>query len=281
MMACSRCANVLDALRRDPRLRIIPLGARALFILLAEALEQLPGRAFCLGNRPGSTAEIALMVSASETEVETHLESLLECQLLIRRATDGALTMPEMPAADHATAARQNGGLGGRPRSGETSEQARARRAQGHFKLPIIGGQSETQETQEKPNRANPPRACATTTKLKELIKQSCDVSDFAAEMARVAGVDPGRRTLDSRPITGWFDDGIPQSLIHKTIADVARRESYSAGEVHSFRYFDKPIREAHARQPQPGNPVSKARADQWEAWINGGCQGSKPSWAA
>jgi hypothetical protein len=159
-------------LRRDPRLRVAPLGARALFILLADTLEGLPQRAFCLGNRPASTAEIAMWIAAPETEVETHLKTLIEFGLLTRRSSDGALMMPEAIPVDQASSARQNGALGGRPRNGETPEEARNRRAQGHLKLPIAGGRLETQQTQAKPSNENPvcPGTTTTTTTLPKVL---------------------------------------------------------------------------------------------------------------
>jgi len=279
MMAFSTYA--MDLLTRDPRLRILPLGARALFLLLWDALEQLPDRVFCLGDRLGSVADIALLVSASETEVGTHLETLLGTKLLTRRVTDGALMLPVGTPAEHGAVARQNGGLGGRPRRGETAEQARARRAQGNFKLPIVGGLSETEETQQKPSGAEIPRARATTASQKELAKQPREISIFAAEMANLAGLSPAGGPRDLRAIEDWIAAGISMALICDTITKVVHRESYSAGSVRSFRYFDKAIREAFAMQPQPGDAASKGRADQWEAWIGGGCRGPTPKLAA
>jgi hypothetical protein len=37
MMASSKCVDAVDMMRRDPRLRLLPLGARALFVLLVDA----------------------------------------------------------------------------------------------------------------------------------------------------------------------------------------------------------------------------------------------------
>jgi hypothetical protein len=289
MMAYSRCADVVAALSRDPRLRVIPLGARALFVLVADMLEQFPERAFCLGSRPASVAEISLLVSAPETEVETHLKTLIEFGLLIRRATDGALMRSEIPPADEASAARQNGSLGGRPRSGETSDEARTRRSQGHLKLPIKGGRLETQETQEKPSHGNQTRAhpatttttTTTTTVPKELTQQSREVSALGADMGTVAGLRQKPGGVNLTPIAGWLNDGISESLIRATITNVAGRESYVAHEVHSFRYFEKAIREAHDKLRQSSDSGVKERADQWEEWINSNRNGPAPALAA
>src|SRR5690242_8558554 len=113
----------------DPRLRVIPLGARGLFLSLEPELARMPDRAFCMGQRAATVAEIALLVSAPEAEVEAHLPILLEAQLLCRRMSDGALMLPSDCRDDQAMAARHNGALGGRPRRGETSDEARLRRA--------------------------------------------------------------------------------------------------------------------------------------------------------
>jgi hypothetical protein len=280
MMASSKCVDSVDMMRRDPRLRLLPLGARALFVLLVDALEQMPEHVFCLGNRPGSIEELASLVAAPQTEVETHLETLLHMNLLTRRATDGALTLPGTPTVDHATVARENGGLGGRPRKGETCEEARARRSQGNLKLVIVGGNSETQETQEKPSGVNASRVRVTTTTLpRELAKQSVEVEKFAIEMAKVAGLKSG--TLNAGPIAEWLAAGIGEQVIRETIAKVARRQGYAAAKVHSLRYFDRAIHEAHAMQPKPNDPVSKDLADRWEIWISGGRCGPMPRQAA
>jgi hypothetical protein len=282
-MTCIGYADVTDALRRDPRLRIIPLGARALFILFADALELFPERAFCIGDRPASVAEMALLVSAPETEVQTHLETLLQVELLKRRANDGALMLAEIPSFDHAITARQNGSQGGRPRCGETAEQARSRRSQGNLKLPIVGGRCKAQETQEKPSfETQPPAREATTTNLQtELSASMLEVSEFGVEMMHLARLKlrPNNKTFD--PIKEWLAEGFSEPLVRETIANVARRQSYTADNVSTFRYFDKAIRDAHARRPQPSDPQTKQQADRWEAWIDRGCQGPSPRLAA
>ena len=103
----------------NPKLRIVPLAARGLFMMLVDVLEQLPGQTLSCNDRPASAAEIARMVSAPETEVETHLKTLVETGLLVRKQADGAISMPEAPSMDQAVSARQNGALGGRPHAAE------------------------------------------------------------------------------------------------------------------------------------------------------------------
>src|SRR4051812_11058040 len=111
----------------DPRLRVIPLAARGLFLSLKSELARMPGGAFCMGQRAATIAEVARLVSAPEAEVEAGLQILLEVQLLCRRAADGALMLHSDREDNQAATARRNGALGGRPRQGETSDEARVR----------------------------------------------------------------------------------------------------------------------------------------------------------
>ena len=127
------CARLLAALHEDPRLRTLPLAARMLFLLVAEAAARSP----VPGVLPfGGTARVSLLVSAGETETQTHLETLCEEGLLVRGAADTLAVPLLVEAASRAEVARRNGARGGRPLKGETPE-AYQRRKQGEMILQI------------------------------------------------------------------------------------------------------------------------------------------------
>jgi hypothetical protein len=264
----------------DARLRVIPLGARGLFLSLEHELAQMPDCAFCMGQRAATVAEIALLVSAPEAEVEAYLPILLEVQLLCRRMTDGALMLPGDCQDSQATAARRNGARGGRPRQGETSDEARLRRTQGHLKLPIPGGLSKTQETQAKPSAETQANPHGTTTSLNKVPSQS-EVDELGAELTKLARLDADRASLSFAPIRRWLVDGISPSVIREAVRCVADRGNYSPSNIYSFDYFNKAVRETRVVISRQEDPASKESADQWEAYIAGGCIGPRPRQAA
>ena len=80
------------AILADPRVRLLPLAARGLLIQLAELLAAWtePG-GLRMGGRALSDREIALLVSADETEVSNILRNLVETGFVNRAETDGAV----------------------------------------------------------------------------------------------------------------------------------------------------------------------------------------------
>lgn len=282
---CS-CHGLMEALRRDPRLRLVPLGARALWLLLADALAEMPEPwVFLLGSRPGSVREIAMMVSADESETETHVQTLLDIGLLEKRA-DGAIAVVGLPESRRSAAAQGNGRLGGRPRKGETAEEARLRRQQTHMALPIAGGRAETQETQRKPETET-RLAGADDADQKDKIDQSREVSDivaFGAELAEIAGMDPARGTYDFRPVMNWRAMGLPDATIRDVVRCWVGRTGYTVPR--SLAYFAGGMKEAQSAlrgQPVAG-PADRARAalvkqflEESEAWDRGGRVGPPP----
>lgn len=280
------CSRLLAALHADPRLRTLPLAARALWLLLAEAMLQ--------GEAPGvlpfgSLARVSLLVSAPETDIETHLETLL-AEGLLTRTPDGGLACPLLvQAAARTAAARANGAAGGRPRKGETPEQARARRAQGALLLPVPGRAAETQET--KPET----RAAETPTTTESSISESSSppplpVRAWAAvgsQVAMRAGLDPVRQRFDYAPVREWMEAGASAELILAAVEECVARPSYVAGRVHSLRYFDRAVRErlqAASGQTSPAAPagyVPPPPSDDYtlaiRRWREDGMQGPPP----
>jgi hypothetical protein len=273
----------MEALRRDPRLRLVPLAARALWLLLADALAQMPEPGvFRLGLRVGSVREVSLLVSAEETEIETHLETLLETGLVTREA-DGALSVPLPATGSRRTVAAQgNGRLGGRPRRGETAEQARLRRAQTSLMMPISGGVAETQETHGETHLAGAAAAAREEKESKQPREETqVSLDALGAELAEIAGLDPVRGTYDYRPVMDWRGQGISDALLRQVVAEVAARPGYRPPQT--LGYFRRPVADAVAAGRMAARPLATTRPEitaylaAVEAWERGGRDGRAP----
>jgi hypothetical protein len=255
----------MDALRADPRLATLPLAARMVFLLLAEAAAETQETGWIPFAEP---RRIALLIRCTETEAETHLETLIAEGLIL--AERGGLGVPIVrEAADRAAVARRNGAAGGRPRKGETPQQAYARR-QGSLPLPIAGGKpSETQHA--KP--AAPTTTTTTTTstssgggvtfqlgKETESIPGSGKVVcrareaetqewvSLGVEVAELAGLDGARGGFDYRPVQAWLNAGYPAEAIRAAVERIAARPGYDPLLVRTLRYFDGAVAEEAAR---------------------------------
>lgn len=274
------CHDWMEMLRADPRLRTMSLGARMLWLHLVDSLSRLPEPGvFVLGSRVGSNREIALLVSATETEVETHLETLLETHLVTRRESDGALMIAMPVAAARTSVNRENGGKGGRPRRGETAESA-YRRRQGNLTMAITGGKTETQETELQTDAGENPRARGLTCTLTKETTKPPDILVFGNELAELAGLDPARGMFDFIPLKTWLDSGASADLIRETITAVAARPSYRAANVKGLSYFNGAIADALRAAPRL-DPAREARAkeynDEFDLYVANGCRGTPP----
>lgn len=265
------CSRILAALRDDPRLATLPLAARMVFLLLAEAAARAPEPGFIPFAGP---RRVSLLVSCSETEAETHLETLLAEGLA--RADRGGLLVPLIAeAAARSEVARRNGAGGGRPRKGETREAYLARRQQAML-LPIAGTPAATAaeapppETRET-NAAKPAPARSTTTTTPEVLvgsgsgvalvgeARAPEWVSLGAELAEIAGMDGARGGYDFRPVQGWLAAGHDADAIREAVRRVASRPGYQPGRVTSMRYFDRAVSEG-ALQPQAAAVSSPRR---------------------
>lgn len=190
----------------------------------------------------------------TETEVETGLATLERLGWLERDEETQSLWMPGARAgAARAEAARINGSKGGKPRKGETREEARERREdlrrrQGHLIMGIPGGAAETHGTQHEPSEES---SCAvpTTTSLQELSRSSTarehddDVASLAVELAQLARLDA--RRFDLQPVQAWLEAGASAALLRQVVQRVASRGSYAPERVNGWGYFTQALREA------------------------------------
>jgi hypothetical protein len=249
------CGRLLAAVNEDPRLRTLPLAARMMFLLVAEAA----ARSAVPGVLPFSgTARVSLLVSASETETETHLETL-RAEGLLADAEGGGIAVPLLvEAASRAVVARRNGAGGGRPRKGETPEQAYQRR-QGAMLLAVQGGAGKPSETQA----AKPVSASTTTTS--DSVSSSEAVApawvSLGAELVEVARLDQARGGFDYRAVKGWMDQGIGAETIRAAVRRAAGRPGYDPRRVRVLGYFAKAVDEEAARAA-PAAAVAVHRGD-------------------
>lgn len=251
------CSALMRALTTDPRLRSLPLAARAFWLLLAEAAEHLGGVIPFVGS-----ARVSLLVSAPVTETETHLETLLAEGLLVR---DGdSLVVPLLREAAEARAGRSaaaqaNGRRGGRPRRGETPEEARLRRAQPSLVLPITGGRAETQETQAESSRASDSDLSDSQSQIGSDAREP--LHEFAARCAEVVGLDPAKGAWTWQDVAAWRRQGLTDAEILDVLETVTRRTQAKGIKVGGFRYFQRAMDEALANRPAPAAPVSPETA--------------------
>jgi hypothetical protein len=286
------CDWLIDAMRTDPRLKVVPAAARWLWLSLADQLVKLPEPGvFLLGSRVGSARDIALMVSMPETDVETQLGTLLETGLIIQRA-DGVLCLPAVPEPSRrGLAARENGGFGGRPRRGETPEQARERRMR-QRELPLMSvhgtDRDKTHETEPETVPDNPPRvrAAAASSFADEESKQAAaGFAELGAELAELAGFDPARGTYNFGPVKEWLLAGATPELLRDVVCRVASRGSYRTPST--LGYFTQAVRDEMkirgASKPSASTLDPQREAifavynRQYERYVADGCLGAPP----
>ena len=265
------CTQLRQRIATDARLATLPMAAKWLWLSLAEHAAESPDAAVSVGSGFGFFTGIAMLIQVAEPEVETQWETLAARGLVLRQGD--AFTVPDLPASGaRAAASRGNGGLGGRPRKGETPEAARLRRAQAHMMLPVPGGAAKPTETQT----GNP----TTTSESRESVssggeKPRRDVTHAAlgAEIAELAGLDPVRQRFDYQPVRTWLDAGHSPALIRAVVAEVAGRPSYEAGRVRTLAYFTQAIERARAEAAPPAAPDRPLNPDAAAilAWMNSG----------
>lgn len=254
------CARLEALLMGLPLFRVAPAGAKWLMFALVKELAK-PANA---GAIPFSDAgRVSLLVSVSVSEVETYLAILLETGLLVQDA-GGALTCPALEGLLARTSrAAENGRKGGRPRRGESAEEA-MRRRQGHLMLPV-----EAKPT--KPT-AESSRAALTTLESNPSISQSDarELYALTARLAQLAGMDPARGGYNGAPIRGWLAKGATPELLEEVVERVAGR---SRNPITSFQYFARAVDEAMeaARPATPAETQSSPWADALDAHILAG----------
>lgn len=257
------CTRLFTAVRTDPRLRSLPWPIRAFFLVLGEAMaaSENPG---VLGF--AENARISLLVSVPETDVGSYLETLVAEGLLLR-PEGGGLVCPMLAGLPgKASVARENGGKGGRPRKGETAEQARLRRAQPGLMLPLPGAAADTGETKPPKPHDDDDSINSDSSIITRAQGQAGarEVLALAREVATLAGMDPARSDWSARDVQGWLNAGATPALVLEVVADVMTRcRQVPAG----LRYFSRAIERAVAENRAAPASVAAAAPSGQVAW--------------
>ena len=256
------------------RLRLCCLAAEFLFqrIFLAMAGSDEPGALRFVGSKLGLAALVASLVCKPETEVETHLQTLLEIGLLQLRE-DGVLALPVYAGGTSrkAEAARNNGLKGGRRgKDGLTAYQRR----QGNLLLPVAGGRALTSQAEAQTETHAEPTGISLSLKPKteELkLKPAVDSAEFN-RIGRAAFEAAGFDLAKDRPNWGivrqWLADGATEAVILRTVADVAERMRARGNPPKHMGAFTGAIQQAMAAEPAAIPPAEQAAREAWRAAI-------------
>lgn len=222
---------------------------------------------------PSVSVGVSRLLTQPETQVETALQTLQQLGLIELDPGGAEVALPgARAAAGRAEAARINGKGGGRPRKGETKEEANLRR-QGHLPLPIQGGADGNPKTQQEPimdsSRASSSSSSDSIKGKEEGISNPPRAtrpawSVLGEELAEVALFDKARGFHDHRLIQAWLAEGATPEMIREVVTTVASRPAYVAKQASSKRaiswtYFNPMMRDAiEGNGPaQPGTPAT------------------------
>jgi hypothetical protein len=279
---CS-CDRIEAMLEGSPWFKTLPGGARWLCFKLVK-LMATPSYA---GAIPfADPRRVSLLVSMEVSEVETHLETLIETGLLARDDRD-RLSCPALgDVAARTAAARQNGARGGRPRKGESSEDA-ARRRQGELLMPIGGAPEKPSETQrwETPSAGAAPRTTSSSSLKSETTPPVAREGEWQ-QLARdvIAKARLALKRPDWTPARAWLEAGATPELVLRVVAEMAARSTFDPSKITTIGYFTPAITRAIEQPPAalPGERVSYGHEDtdfdrRVRAWEESGHRGPPP----
>jgi len=259
------CSKILDLLHL-PQVRALPLATRAVLVEVLHHMAEsaTPGAIRFLSPVMGS---VAAWLSISETEAETHLQSLVRLGFVALDDDMLGLHSPSMKAAaDRANINRINGLKGGRPRKHAVPGQREMLHA-------IQGGKTEITET-EKPPLSAP-------SSLKEEVLKEEEAAhawvSLGQEVAASIGLDPAKGFVDCRPVQAWLAMGLEAGQIRAVVAEVAARGKRITG----LAYFTPAMRdlanEVRASAPKAAPAHVAAFNAAFERWMDGGRVGPAP----
>ncbi|HVE20639.1 MAG TPA: hypothetical protein VNC39_01570 [Acidocella sp.] len=248
-----KCASaaILDTLR-DPRVVTLAPTAQLVWIRIVTAMQNSDISVLRFGSDIMNQTEIALFIQIAETEIETHLKTIIDRGLLAREG-DGAIGCPMLQKAKtRSEINRINGSSGGRPRKDGTPPQR-----QQSLLLPIPGGDGKTKKTESETEM--PTDAAKTPTYLLKESSNEVKVSTVSqAEFAEVGyavldamGIDQAKTFVNFGIVRQWLADGADKAMI----LDVVTRKMRPG--VTTPNYFSKAIAEAIAARP--------AKKPEWE----------------
>jgi hypothetical protein len=286
------CEKLLDTIEHDPRFLLAGPAASMIWLKLVRIMARVGDPlVLSLGSVFGSWNEVAFGLRVSETELQTHLETLAARDLVLMR--EDGLTLPDWIGIRdrRADAARANGRKGGRPPKNAPVQ------GQTSMMLPIAGGAerkpTETKiETQPETQSISSVDAACTTTFFKEkVIEVSSSTSEpvwvsLGRELASLLRLDPNDRHRFNI-VKSWLDAGATAEWLRDVFTEVMSRRTPPASP--SFAYLDKVIRPklrnelGVSREPQVARaltPEQQRRRIEWDAiydrWISEGARGPK-----
>jgi hypothetical protein len=283
------CEKLLELVERDPRFLLAGPAARMVFIDLVRLMARLgDSRVLQLGFVFGSWSELAFGLRISETELETHLETL--CRRGIIERTEDSLTVPEqiMPRDRRADAARENGKLGGRPRKNAADPR------QTNILLPIAGNgdaaaSAKTQETKLETHAETLSRARLLSPEDRNSKKrEETGVSVLVAELIEVGALAPSAAE-NHRGCEAWLMTGLSLGELREAFMATTRRaKAPRCAPIGYFTRIAEDIAGQRAAAPSPAATPSadidpereearRTLAAIWDRYRNDGCAGPCP----
>lgn len=255
------------------RLESVSLAGRWVWMMVIRAIatSDEPG-VLQLGYGVGLVSWVSRIARASETEVETQLETLIAHGLLVRAGDTVALPASLAAQSRRAATARINGLKGGRPRKDA------APRAQTALALPIAGGLAE------KPTETERGAPSTSSTKIDSSTTGDVDgwVS-LASEACDAAGLDPNSGMHTFGIVKSWMQLGATREVILSTIDKLVASKA-SPGRITTLRYFDQAIRREAASKPAaPKLTIAQelerdAYREALAHWQSNGYRGQQPA---
>lgn len=250
-----RCASaaILETLR-DPKVVTMPAAAQTLWIRTVTAMQNSNISVLRFGSEIMNPTGIALFIQMAETEIETHLETVIGRGLL-KYDADGALMCPMLVASiSRAEINRNNGLKGGRPRKTPVPPGQTA------LMMPINGGKMVTEITEMVTE--NGAAAVSSSSLSSKTI--TIDETEFQAIGKAVLDeleIDPARSTMDYGLVRQWMADGADRAMILEVV-----RASKKPG-IYTLKYFSAAIDRAIKAKPPAKPNYEREWEKAYQAW--------------
>jgi hypothetical protein len=242
----SASEKLLDLIETDPRFLLAGPAASMIFIRLVRLMARLGDASVLrLGFVFGSWNEVAFGLRITETELETHLQTLAQRGIIER--DEGSLTLPEWIGLRdrRAEAARENGKKGGRPRKNAPVP------GQGWMPLPIAGWASTTQAEETRETEYETQSETLSQARLLSLKNQTSeereenDVLVLLKELVELGALHPkeaGNREVAS----GWLQRGATLPALRQAFLAATRRSR--APRLAPIGYFTRIVEDLLAQ---------------------------------
>jgi GTP cyclohydrolase III len=279
------CERLLARLDADVRLRTLPAAAQMLWVkLMRAALASPEVGVLRVGTETRFAMLVSIAVSVWETDVETHLETLRNRGLVETDEAAGVLRLTDAATeAAKTNAARINGLRGGRPRKGESPEDA-LRRRQGAFLMPLPKPTEPNVESSRA--RLSDSDSESQSGLSVPTPREETDVQALGNELAEIAGLDAVRGAFAFQDVRAWVAQGATAELLRRVVGEVTAKARAAGKVVGSMRYFAGAVREAMAAARAPRVVLASEAYGDLEmgayhnavlAWSQNGCAGERP----